>query len=222
MTLVRPPRTTRRSLMGENTMTPRAQWWAAVVVAVAIVGLVGTACRSGAHRTGAEDRSSTTESSPTPLPSSTSTTPAATAPSAAATDTAAVEEAYHNAIGALVDYESKTGPFDAAEFKALMSPFITGSFYESSFKVAQQMRLRGEVFRPAGVQPGEHVVTAKVTGPGTAEVRDCEGDHGRYRASDGQRLDTPGGRVLVVARMVLEDGRWKIESVTDTGEPCTV
>jgi hypothetical protein len=209
-------------MSGRTVTTPRALWWATVVVAIAGLGLLGTACRSGGHRTAAEDRASTTESSPAPMPPSTSTTSAATAPSAAATTTAAVEEAYQNAIGVLVDYESKTGPFDAAEFKALMSPFITGSFYESSFKVAQQMRLRGEVFRPAGVQPGEHVITAKVTGSGTAEVRDCEGDHGRYRASDGQRLDRPGGRVLVVARMVLEDARWKIESVTDTGEPCAV
>lgn len=183
------------------------------------IGLFGVACSSGGHRTGAPKASSPTA----PMSASTSMAPS-TAPTLKppeANAAAAVEDAYRKAMALIVDYGSKTGPFDPVAFRTAFSVYFVGSEYDFLFNAMQQQRLRGDVYRPATIQPGELSPTVTMGRSRAASIRDCPLEHPRFNASTNQRVDTPGRRTVFVADMVLEpDGNWKMEHLTDTDQEC--
>lgn len=162
-------------------------------------------------------------------PSRTGGTVAAIAPSATSTTTgpsadlaAAVEAAYRDATAAEFAFDSEVGPFDPVAFKERVGRFLTGAQYNASFQLSQERRLRGEVFRPPGLQSGEIAPVVAMDGPGKATVRDCEADHPTVKAATGERVDQPmQGRELVIVEMILEDGQWKISNTTAQGQPCS-
>lgn len=136
---------------------------------------------------------------------------------------AAVEAAYREATAAEFAFDSEVGPFQPASFKERVGRYLTGAQYEASFQLSQQRRLRGEIFSPPGLQPGEIAPVVAVEGPTKATIRDCAADHATVKASTGERVDEPiDGRELVIVEMVLEDGQWKIANTQTKGERCTV
>jgi hypothetical protein len=136
---------------------------------------------------------------------------------------AAVEAAYRDATAAELAFDSEVGQFDPVAFRDRVGRYITGSQYDFSFKVSQERRLRGEVFSPPGLQPGEIAPVVTLVGQGRATVRDCAADHPTIKASTGERADEPiDGREVVLSEMVLIEGQWKIARTTVPGERCTV
>lgn len=187
-----------------------------VTVGVLALALAG-ACSPGDQRSVEK----TSEASPPPA-TATSTT-ATTAPYQNPAVAAAVEAAYRGGAAALVEYNSQTGPFDPVRFREVFSQFFTGVAYEAVFNAAQKRRLRGEVFQPPGLQPGELAVTVTVEGPARATVLDCAPDHPTVKAASGERVDEPiEGRELSISDIVLEDGKWKTADIRNTRQPCTV
>jgi hypothetical protein len=182
-----------------------------------ILALFLGACSHGNDKKAAPARPDGNDSAPT------SSTVLTTTTSPGADSAAAVEAAYREATAAEFAFDSEVGPFDPAAFKARVGPFLTGAQYNASFELSQQRRLRGEVFRPAGLQPGEIAPVVTMDGPGKGTIRDCEADHPTVKAATGERVDQPvQGRELIVAEMVLEDGQWKIANTTAPGKPCSV
>ena len=136
---------------------------------------------------------------------------------------AAVEAAYREAWTAFIAYNSETGPFDPADFKQRVGRFFIDAAYDAIFKTSQESRLRGEVFSPAGVQPGELAPKVSVEAPTRASVRDCSPDHATVKASTGERLDRPlEGREDSTVVMTLDEGQWRIADILNTNRPCTV
>lgn len=180
-----------------------------------ILALLLGACSRGDDKKAAPNSTQSTE--PSTASSNVSTTTASPNTDVAA----AVEVAYRDATAAEFAFDSEVGPFDPIAFKQRVGRFLTGAQYEVSFQLSQQRRLRGEVFRPPGLQPGEIAPAVTVEGPGKATIRDCEADHPTVKAATGQRVDAPlQGRELVVVEMVLEDGQWKIANSASPGQSC--
>lgn len=180
-----------------------------VVVSLLLVAGVGaTGCSRDDGKAAPKTSSSTTARE------ATSTTPTTVSAELA------VQSAYREFWDMFLELGAMTGQFDPDVVIPILRRRTTGTEYETLFKNFQADRLAG-IVRKGTVDLAPKV--ASVDGA-KATLRDCYDDQiGVYRASTGERLDTdtPDRHPATVA-LVLEDGSWKVETLTFEEGTCTL
>jgi hypothetical protein len=113
-----------------------------------------------------------------------------------------------------------TGPFDPNAVIPILRRRTTGIEYETLFRNFQADRLAGLV-RKGTIDLAPKVLSVDDS---KASLKACDDDHiGVYRASTGERLDTDTpDRHPATVELVLEDGSWKVQTLTFEEGTCTV
>lgn len=167
---------------------------------LAAVALLVAACGGGGDDGGA-------------LPTAATTAPPLSTQSAGANERAAVLAAYRAFWDA---YLAAADPMDPADPR--LAEVATGEELRQLRSGFLAMKSAGEVIR------GSLDLAPQLLGleRSSATVKDCYLDRtGVYDAATGRRKDPEGEvRYLVTVRLVREDGRWKVASITKEGEGC--
>lgn len=132
----------------------------------------------------------------------------------------AVELAYRDFWDMFLELGAMTGPFDPNVVIPILRRRTTGPEYDTLFKNFQGDRLAG-IVRKGTVDLAPKVLSVDDV---KATLKDCYDDHiGVYRASTGERTDkdTPDRHPATV-ELIVEDGAWKVKTLTFEEGTCSV
>jgi hypothetical protein len=118
-----------------------------------------------------------------------------------------------------VELGSAETPFDAEATRARLAQVTTREELNRLLAFFSSNAVAGYVVR--GTIDAAPVVVS--LSDDAAQVRDCYDDRtGLYRVADGTRVDVDApGRHQVLMTLALEDGAWKVATISDEGDACT-